>query len=78
VEQDLLPVTALFDDPDDDIWLWQHLVAGYEGLDTAEFALPVVRVIVPGLEGPDEHFSDYVPGLRARALMDAADPAGLS
>jgi len=47
-------------------------------LTKAEFALPVVRVIVPGLEGPDEHFSDYVPGLRARALMDAADPAGLS
>jgi len=47
-------------------------------LTKAEFALPVVRVIVPGLEGPDEHFSDYVPGLRARALMNVADPAGLS
>ena len=45
-------------------------------LTKAEFELPVARVIVPGLEGPDEHFSDYVPGPRARALMDVA--AGVS
>jgi len=29
-----------------------------------EFGLPVVRVVIPGLEGPDDE--DYVPGLRAR------------
>lgn len=40
-------------------------------LTKAEFALPVVRVIVPGLEGPDEHYEDYVPGPRAQALTDA-------
>jgi len=36
-----------------------------------QFELPVVRVIVPELEGPDENFSDYVPGSRARAMMRA-------
>ena len=44
-------------------------------LTQARFALPVVRVIVPGLEGPDEHFADYVPGRRARALVDHATGA---
>jgi ribosomal protein S12 methylthiotransferase accessory factor len=29
-----------------------------------EFGLPVVRVVIPGLEGPDDE--DYVPGLRGR------------
>ncbi len=29
-----------------------------------EFGLPVVRVVIPGLEGPDD--PDYAPGLRAR------------
>jgi YcaO-like protein with predicted kinase domain len=29
-----------------------------------EFGLPVVRIVVPGLEGPDD--ADYVPGSRAR------------
>jgi ribosomal protein S12 methylthiotransferase accessory factor len=34
-----------------------------------EYGLPVVRVVVPGLEGPDKGpGSDYVPGARARAL----------
>jgi ribosomal protein S12 methylthiotransferase accessory factor len=42
-------------------------------LTKAEFALPVVRVIVPGLEGPDEHYDDYVPGIRAQALTDGFD-----
>jgi YcaO-like protein with predicted kinase domain len=32
-----------------------------------EFGVPVVRVVVPGLEGSD-HLTDYSPGLRARAL----------
>ena len=31
-----------------------------------EFALPVVRVVIPGLEGPDDH-DDYAPGRRALA-----------
>ena len=35
-------------------------------LTQSRFGIPVVRVIVPGLEGPDEYFSDFVPGLRAR------------
>jgi ribosomal protein S12 methylthiotransferase accessory factor len=30
-----------------------------------EFGLPVVRVVIPGLEGPDD--PDYAPGPRARA-----------
>jgi ribosomal protein S12 methylthiotransferase accessory factor len=38
-----------------------------------EFGIPVVRVVVPGLEGPDKGSkSDYVPGLRARAWAGAA------
>jgi ribosomal protein S12 methylthiotransferase accessory factor len=33
------------------------------------YGLPVVRVVVPGLEGPDKGSgSDYVPGARARAI----------
>jgi YcaO-like protein with predicted kinase domain len=34
-----------------------------------EFGLNVVRVLVPGLEGSDHHDA-YVPGRRARALME--------
>jgi ribosomal protein S12 methylthiotransferase accessory factor len=35
-----------------------------------EFGLPVVRVVVPGLEGPDKGGrSDYLPGPRARAIL---------
>lgn len=44
-------------------------------LTKAEIGLPVVRVIVPGLEGPDEHYEDYVPGPRARAIAEAGSPA---
>jgi ribosomal protein S12 methylthiotransferase accessory factor len=31
-----------------------------------EFGIPVVRVVIPGLEGVD-HSSNYCPGVRARA-----------
>ena len=34
-----------------------------------EIDLPVVRVVIPGLEGPDDH-EDYVPGTRARAARE--------
>jgi ribosomal protein S12 methylthiotransferase accessory factor len=34
--------------------------------------IPVVRIVVPGLEGPNDEGSDYVPGQRARRLMDAS------
>jgi ribosomal protein S12 methylthiotransferase accessory factor len=38
-------------------------------LTIAKYSLPVVRVVVPGLEGPDKGpESDYVPGARARAF----------
>jgi ribosomal protein S12 methylthiotransferase accessory factor len=36
-----------------------------------EIGIPVVRVIVPGLEGSDHH-SGYAPGPRARAAMEGA------
>ena len=36
-----------------------------------EFGIPVVRVIIPGLEGID-HSSRYAPGPRARARLQAA------
>jgi ribosomal protein S12 methylthiotransferase accessory factor len=35
-----------------------------------EFRVPVVRVVIPGLEGTDES-PRYVPGARARALLEA-------
>jgi ribosomal protein S12 methylthiotransferase accessory factor len=34
-----------------------------------EFGLPVVRVLIPGLEGTD-HAPGYVPGVRGRAILD--------
>jgi ribosomal protein S12 methylthiotransferase accessory factor len=38
-----------------------------------ELGLPVVRVVAPGLEGPDKgRHADYVPGARAKALRGAA------
>jgi len=40
-------------------------------LSKPELALPVVRVIVPGLEGPDDH-DGYLPGERARRVSEAA------
>jgi len=40
-------------------------------LSRPEIGVAVVRVVAPGLEGPDDHPS-YVPGRRARALLDAA------
>lgn len=59
---------------DDTEWLLQQLQAvGIQqviavDLTRAEFQLPVVRIIIPGLEGPYEgEHSDYVPGRRAKA-----------
>jgi len=34
-----------------------------------DIGLPVVRVVIPGLEGPDEH-PGYVPSARARAVLE--------
>jgi YcaO-like protein with predicted kinase domain len=34
-----------------------------------ELNIPVVRVVIPGLEGPDDE-AEYVPGARALAIMD--------
>ena len=33
-----------------------------------EMGVPVVRVVIPGLEGPDDHDA-YVPGPRARRFV---------
>lgn len=41
----------------------------YADLTREAFGLPVVRVVIPGLEAPDET-PDYVPGARARAVHD--------
>jgi YcaO-like protein with predicted kinase domain len=38
-------------------------------LTRSEFGVPVVRVVVPGLEGSDHH-ANYVPGRRARAFQE--------
>lgn len=60
---------------DDVSWTLQRLqTAGVQqvvvvDLTKPELGLPVVRVVVPGLEGPDKgDRSDYVPGPRARAV----------
>lgn len=59
-------------------WMLRQLAVAGMGqalavdLTIARYGIPVVRVIVPGLEGPDKGpDSDYVPGARARAT-DAA------
>ncbi len=75
--------TFVSDTVNDDVrWLLERL--GDAGLEQAivvdltrdDLNLPVVRVVVPGLEGPDEHFEDYVPGPRAQALAEReAEPA---
>lgn len=39
-------------------------------LSRPEYAIPVVRVVVPGLEGSDHHRSQYSPGPRARAARE--------
>jgi YcaO-like protein with predicted kinase domain len=36
-----------------------------------EIAIPVVKVVIPGLEGPDDH-DGYLPGERARRLQGAS------
>jgi ribosomal protein S12 methylthiotransferase accessory factor len=35
-----------------------------------DIGLPVVRTVIPGLEGPDDH-DGYVPGRRANAVARA-------
>lgn len=62
-----------FDDLQDEVaWLVERLhAAGMPqavavDLTRSEFDVPVVRVVVPGLEGSD-HLPDYTPGERARA-----------
>ncbi len=70
-----LEATVIADDID---WMVECLGrAGMEqvlvvDLTRPEFGIPVVRVVVPGLEGPDKGSkSDYVPGRRAQALAGA-------
>ena len=40
-------------------------------LSKEDIGLPVVKVVIPGLEGPDDH-GGYVPGERARRALGAA------
>ena len=60
---------------DDLCWILERLRAiGIEqviavDLTKAEFGLPVVRIVIPGLEGPHDHDA-YVPGPRARAVRE--------
>jgi ribosomal protein S12 methylthiotransferase accessory factor len=56
-------------------WLLQRLrSAGIEQVAAVDLkrpylALPVVRIVIPGLEGPDDH-PRYLPGPRARAAAE--------
>jgi len=60
---------------DDLAWLLARLgAAGIErivavDLTRPDLAIPVVRVVIPGLEGPDDH-PRYLPGPRARAAAE--------
>ncbi|TIV68055.1 MAG: hypothetical protein E5V86_02505 [Mesorhizobium sp.] len=57
-------------------WLTERLqAAGVSEIITVdlskeEIGLPVVRVVIPGLEGPDDH-NAYMPGDRARRMSDS-------
>ncbi len=61
---------------DDVEWLLERLRAVGVGqvvlvdLTKPEFRIPVVRIVIPGLEGPDDD-DDYVPGQRVSALREA-------
>jgi YcaO-like protein with predicted kinase domain len=67
------------DDIADDVdWMLRQLASAgmaqalVADLTIAKYGIPVVRVVVPGLEGPDKGpDSDYVPGARARAIEAA-------
>jgi ribosomal protein S12 methylthiotransferase accessory factor len=37
-----------------------------------EFRIPVVRVVIPGLEGPEHRLPRYVAGKRARRALGLA------
>jgi ribosomal protein S12 methylthiotransferase accessory factor len=56
-------------------WLLERLAAAGVGqalmvdLTRPEFGIPVVRAVIPGLEGSDHH-AGYVPGTRARAVAE--------
>jgi ribosomal protein S12 methylthiotransferase accessory factor len=56
-------------------WALDHLRAiGIEraiavDLTRPDFGIPVVRLVIPGLEW-DPHHPNYRPGLRARAITD--------
>jgi len=56
-------------------WLIERLqAAGINEIITVDLSkedigLPVVRVVIPGLEGPDDHDA-YMPGERARRTTD--------
>ena len=41
LEQDLLAVPTLVQDPNQDYWMWQRLVAGLAMFDTARFSFPL-------------------------------------
>lgn len=63
---------------EDVAWLLQRLAAvGIQeavvvDLTKREFGIPVVRVVVPGLEGPEDRLPGYVLGRRARRLVGLA------
>ena len=60
---------------DDLAWLLERLQAAGVGqvvavdLTRPELAIPVVRVVIPGLEGPDDH-PRYLPGRRVQAVRE--------
>jgi ribosomal protein S12 methylthiotransferase accessory factor YcaO len=68
---------AQFDSPEADVeWILTRLrsigltQAVAVELTQPEFGIPVVRMVVPGLEGFDHHSAQYLPGARARAVRE--------
>jgi len=56
--------------------LWRLRSVGVEqavvvDLTNTAYQLPVVRSVIPGLEGPDEH-AGYLPGTRAKAIQQSS------
>lgn len=69
---------------DDDVtWLLARLREADMGevvmvdLTRPDLRIPVVRVVIPGLEGPEDHIPDYRHGRRGQAIIAAAGAASI-
>ena len=73
--QDVPTVSAETFDEDVDWELERLRAAGLRSvvavqLTKPEFGVPVTRIVIPGLEAPEEKIPDYLYGARARAVLE--------